>query len=806
MDANVLETQVWLNKTYRNVAGWDLLLEDGVTGWETIYGLRRGLQHELGISPVTSGFGDLTKSRFISQVGRIDVKTTNQRLLKLVSGSLWCKGYWGVSLNTTTIKFAEMQSEIIKVRKDLGLSTSTALIDVKLMASLMSMDAYVTLTSSGGTARIRTVQRWLNGKYSLRRDFDLCPADGVFSRQVLTAMLYALQYEFGIADGTANGFFGPGTRNGLKTYAPVSEGMVDSDHNYVRLYQGILRMNGYTNSFSGTFDTSTKNATSTFQGLMELTKSGKGNYTTWCNLLVSCGDISLKTTGFDTSTQLKAAAATALVASGYRSAGRYLVGGGKFINRTDIAAMKQGKLTLFPIFQRYNDNVSHMTKANGKAHGIEALERAKTLDLPDNTVVFFSVDFDALATDLGKVEDYFRGVTEVVTKSLHTKIRVGVYATRSVCRYLAEKKLTMASFVAGASWAYSGNMGQLMPADWHYNQIEVDRVHAGSGIPIDRTRVSKKATPVNIAQVTAPPGLEPSTLTQPPQRDVFGTGFHPLYEWFCRAETQIQQIATKPVTERDISDFVAHYLRHIAYWGTVNSGAWLVYTPWPSNATQPGVAGGAVAATEKLEKWDGSYSLPPAKVFKMINNSGEINYDAPHFAATYLGYRFWGVTNLPTASYTFGDLGGWAMDLLSLWGKYVDDGKPTNLRTWTRDHIGISTGSFSKVDVIGDADAFLLAKAVTSGNQSVSGIMRSFLAKNQNDRIKSFYDVRFQASAQKIVDAYTGILFDGNEIPLAGSWFKVKVLKSLAKTSSIPSQVEAKNMALGYADYMAGLR
>ncbi len=96
MDANVLETQVWLNKTYVKVKGWEPLLEDGVTGWETIYGLRRGLQHELGISPVASGFGETTKSKFVTQVGRIDAKTTNQRLLKLLAGSLWCTKATGV--------------------------------------------------------------------------------------------------------------------------------------------------------------------------------------------------------------------------------------------------------------------------------------------------------------------------------------------------------------------------------------------------------------------------------------------------------------------------------------------------------------------------------------------------------------------------------------------------------------------------------------------------------------------------------------------------------------------------------------
>ena len=42
-DPQVRRTQQWLNATYASRAGWVPLDEDGLTGWGTIYGLRRAL-------------------------------------------------------------------------------------------------------------------------------------------------------------------------------------------------------------------------------------------------------------------------------------------------------------------------------------------------------------------------------------------------------------------------------------------------------------------------------------------------------------------------------------------------------------------------------------------------------------------------------------------------------------------------------------------------------------------------------------------------------------------------------------------
>lgn len=304
MDEQILATQKWLNTTYAAANGWVPVVEDGLTGWDVIYGLRRGLQWELGISPVASGFGDQTRAAYQAQIGRIDASSlTPGNVLRILSGALWCKGYAGL-YDGAAVSFSSMEFSVSTVRDHLGLGPDNPFVDVKLMASLLSMDAYRIPFFGDGTAAVREVQQWLNGTFSHRRDFALVPCDGTFSRQVQTALLFALQYEFGMADGVANGNFGPGTRNGLKTQAPVGPGSVDGAKNFVRLFQGAMRFNRIDAPFTGTFDAQTSSEASSFQSFMEIPVTGAGDYTTWCNLLVSNGDTTIATKGFDTNRQL----------------------------------------------------------------------------------------------------------------------------------------------------------------------------------------------------------------------------------------------------------------------------------------------------------------------------------------------------------------------------------------------------------------------------------------------------------------------------------------------------------------------
>ena len=57
MDAMVLKVQEWLNDTYGQDSRFNRVTEDGITGWGTIYGLRRALQIEEGITSTSNSFG-----------------------------------------------------------------------------------------------------------------------------------------------------------------------------------------------------------------------------------------------------------------------------------------------------------------------------------------------------------------------------------------------------------------------------------------------------------------------------------------------------------------------------------------------------------------------------------------------------------------------------------------------------------------------------------------------------------------------------------------------------------------------------
>ena len=90
-DEAVLAVQKWLNKTYSGVSGFTTAPENGQTGWPTIYSLRMGLQHEIGISAIGEGLGDATKTALASVVGSLKPGYKGN-IAQLIQGAFWCKG------------------------------------------------------------------------------------------------------------------------------------------------------------------------------------------------------------------------------------------------------------------------------------------------------------------------------------------------------------------------------------------------------------------------------------------------------------------------------------------------------------------------------------------------------------------------------------------------------------------------------------------------------------------------------------------------------------------------------------------
>ena len=115
-------------------------------------------------------------------------------------------------------------------------------------------------------------------------------------------------------------------------------------------------------------------------------------------------------------------------------------------------------------------------------------------------------------------------------------------------------------------------------------------------------------------------------------------------------------------------------MRKPTYWGTNSYGLWLVYTPEADDA----IAHNARTACE------GALSLNMTMPDTVT--------DAAHWAVATLAYAMWDV-NIEPSDYTYGDLGGWALDLYSLFGEWQTKASEDDLFTWVLSHLGTNEKS-----------------------------------------------------------------------------------------------------------------
>ncbi len=820
MDYQVLYTQQWLNTTYGQKAGWVPIDEDGYTGWGTIYALRRALQAELGISPLASGFGPSTTAAFQNQIGVISASSsTSMQVLRIVNGSLWCKGYAAFPLDSATAAgpvFSDIAAALATVRYHLGLTetadASSAVVDVKLMASLLSMDSYTTLPLFGGTEATRAVQQWLNRSFSSRRDFQLCPTDGVCSRQTTTALIYGVQYAIGMADGVANGNFGPGTRAGLRTLGPLSVGVTGRP---TELLQGSLTLNGFGVSQTGVLDTSTQTQLIAFQDLMEIEATGVADYRSWCNLLVSCGDITMPTRAFDTATRLSPSVLSSARDKGYTHVGRYLSGTGKSITPDELSGFRDMGILLIPIEQRSNNDPSTMTRANGFGQGVEASQRANLLGLPRGSHIYFAIDFDATIEVIrGPVRDFMRGVEQAMDNLYASKYAVGVYGTRNVCQYLMDQELAASCYVSGMSTGYSGNLGFPMPVPWAYNQIvEVQEQFGSSTIGVDHVVVSRNSRAVEPADLVPPP----STTNGP--AGVLGADA--LLQWVALAEILGERALvagsgafTYSASCADFAhSFMLDYLRKPKYTGI----SWDAYLGEISGLVPQFDAASSsyqLGVSAMVDPANPSIVTPyPPHIDDSTPASSKTSLDVKHWAASTLGYLAWGLPDGPTVK-GIGDLGAWGLDLLSVWGAYERAGKPGGLFSWAVSRIGVDDEArLGRADLIADADAYLTALRLIGAPQAtpmssapavrLSDALRRLFMADPADRVRNFYSHRFQSSGDNLSAAFRDFINGwGPTVPKVGN-ISQNAMLGLADATEMPSGSDADTLARAFAAVLA---
>ena len=128
MDTMVLRTQQWLNITYGQDPRYNVISEDGYTGWGTINALTRALQIELGITETADNFGAGTISKFKQYypngiVEQASGAPEEKNVYGIIQGSLWCKGYSTNAANITKHFYSGTGNAIKRLKSDMGFSS-----------------------------------------------------------------------------------------------------------------------------------------------------------------------------------------------------------------------------------------------------------------------------------------------------------------------------------------------------------------------------------------------------------------------------------------------------------------------------------------------------------------------------------------------------------------------------------------------------------------------------------------------------------------------------------------------------------
>lgn len=502
MDTMVLATQKWLNKTYGSVANYKQIPETGNTGWPTIYGLIRGVQHELGIAlqDGSPAFGEATSAAFDAKVVPNLKKGYKSNFVYLIQGAFWAKGINPEEF--TGIYSVHTESAIKSLQADAGIPT-TGLLDSQLAQALFDMSAFVLV--SGGDSNVRQMQQYLNANY--RQYTGILPTDGIYQRATNTALIYGVQAELGLGD-IANGFWGPTT---ISTYkSAFSNGLGDKVIKliqyalYVNMKEYLTTKGAKGPAFTGALDSSTQNILSQFQNFMMLdpVKAGQPDSTTMYSLMLSSGNPARNFFGMDTSYQLDASMIKALVDYDVNYVGRYLtgsVGSGaserdKNLTRTEAQNIIDAGLKLVPIYQDNTPSVDYFTYNQGVSDAQSAVSAALNIGIPNGQTIYFAVDMDMTDDEITTAAiPYFQGIVAGISH-----YNIGVYGTRNVSSRVSHAvSSVLYSYVSNMSTGFSGNLGFSQPTNWAFDQFFEDGVGVGPLPALDRVAVSNKDRGVN---------------------------------------------------------------------------------------------------------------------------------------------------------------------------------------------------------------------------------------------------------------------------------------------------------------------
>lgn len=503
-DPYVYNTQQWLNNTYGDDSRFNVVTENGKTGWNTIYGLIRALQIQLELPSTGDNFGENTQAAFqlkfpngIKQ--QTDDDKTADNIYGIIQGALICKGYDFGASKPTCHFYDGTGNAIKKMKKDAGLADTSSTVTLNVMKALLSMDYFYSYNQSERTKNIIEMQRYLNRNYELY--IGIRPCDGVYARRTSQALILAIQAEEGMSPTDANGVCGDNTKRCLPILSANGEssGISYNNQSYtedsIKRFKILANMALYFNGFGSgelTYNLD-ENIIKMFQNKYNIAETGKIDRTTWLSLIISCGDKDRSAIACDCATIITNDNVNILVDNNYKYIGRYLSGkiasgASKALSTEELQTLFSNGIRLFPIHQRSADDISYFTTENAYTDAVSAANYARDLHLQFGAIIYFAVDFDATDAQItNTILDYFMHLHSHFITECKGKYRVGVYGTRNLCTRVCNAGYACSSFVSDMSTGFSGNLGFPIPDNWAFDQFNTTTIKSGDkSIEIDK--------------------------------------------------------------------------------------------------------------------------------------------------------------------------------------------------------------------------------------------------------------------------------------------------------------------------------
>jgi LysM repeat protein len=209
----------------------------------------------------------------------------------------------------------------------------------------------------------------------------------------------------------------------------------------------------------------------------------------------------------DCATKLTSVYADVLVKNGVTHVGRYLpTTDWKGLSLVEVEVIKEAGLQLISIYEKCSTKASYFTKDQGVEDATHAEQLAKSLNQPEGTAIYFTVDYDAQTKDFAGILNYFQGVKDTLQS-----YKVGVYGKFETIVLLQTKKL------ADYFWqTYAWSNGQ-RAKNLHLFQYKNDTTAFGLSFGIDLVNIENVecGSCVVKPKVQAPTPVQPKVVKQP---------------------------------------------------------------------------------------------------------------------------------------------------------------------------------------------------------------------------------------------------------------------------------------------------